>query len=155
MITISRQAWSMPECLSACPWGDLDFKDVRWSFATSPWYLSHCQNFIDMESHCWAKSKQNVSHSVTWLELDTLKTQIYTISGFSRSEFLILVHVDCCMHTICHFIYFSHKDKLLNRLVTTQKWVTAGLIQHSHGQLGKNDANNKVKLTDSNTTREE
>lgn len=105
MITISRQAWSMPECLSACPWGDLDFKDVRWSFATSPWYLSHCQNFIDMESHCWAKSKQNVSHSVTWLELDTLKTQIYTISGFSRSEFLILVHVDCCMHTVILYIF--------------------------------------------------
>jgi len=45
-------------------------------------------------------------------------------------------------------MYFSHKDKLVNWLVTAQKWVTSGLIRHSHGQLGKNMLNaNKMKLT--------
>lgn len=86
------------------------------------------------------KSKQKVSHAVTWLELDTLQTRIKTISGPNRRDFLIIVHVDLCMHTVCPFIYFSHKDKLLNWLVTAQKWVTAGLIRHSHGQLGRNNA---------------
>lgn len=123
VIAISRQAWSMPGCSSTCPWGDLEFKHVNLSFTASPWYLLHCQIFIDTESCCWAKSRQQVFHSVMWLELDTLKTQINMISGFGRSDFLIIVLVDLLYaHCTSCYICFSYKDNLL-------KWVRFDRIQ--------------------------